>query len=62
MADDPIKEEKPRFHITFLQAVKDAILRRPVIRFSSEFSIKEADGEIHVSLAQTGPKKDSKED
>mgnify|MGYP001288029174 FL=1 len=52
MADDPIKNEKPRFHIAFLQAVKDAILRRPIIKFSSEFNVKTVGGEMLVTLAR----------
>lgn len=59
MAEDPIKSEKPRFHITFFQAVKDAILRRPIYRFGAGFSVTESNGEILVSLASTSqPKKD----
>lgn len=58
MADDPIKNEKPRFHIAFLTAIKEAILRRPVIKFSSEFNVKESGGEVLVSLATPATKKD----
>lgn len=59
MADDPIKNEKPRFHITFLQAVKEAILRRPVIKFGPGFVVTESGGEVLVTLAGASqPKED----
>jgi len=60
MADDPIKSEKPRFHIAFLQAIKAAILRRPLIKFGAGFLVTESDGEILVSLAGASqPKKEN---
>ena len=58
MAEDPIKNQKPRFHISFLTAIKDAILRRPVIKFGAGFNVTESDGEVMVTLAgESQPKK-----
>ena len=49
MGED-IKSQKPRFHIAFLKAIKDAILRRKRIRFGDGFVVTETEDEILVTV------------
>jgi hypothetical protein len=49
MGED-LKSQKPRFHVAFLKALKDAILRRKKIRFGDGFVVTETEDEILVSV------------